>query len=274
MKPSQKQIISILSIFVLSDGKIRSTKDLISKLNDNDLLENFYFVTDKYKKNIVINDINVPRAMEVLVEKCIVKKEAGESKGAGIPNLYKLIMDPKSLFSLFKYFNEINFAENIQKHLLYRICQTTYCKQLINGNFVYRLNDLRRIEHHLPPSLSNNEFKNNMLLREMEFQHIIRIINISPSALFKVLSLLYDPEYYIDFYLQDYVTSNHIINEIIFELLVDLKNNIPMKRSIICRTEVYVSDEPIIKDEVVKIELDSWYESDMILSLYKSIDEL
>ena len=153
-KPSQKQIISILTIFALSDGKIKSTNDLISKLKDDDWLEPFYFVTNKYKKNIVINGTNLPRALEVLVEKRIVKKEAGESNGAGIPNLYYLISDPKSLFFIFKYFNEINFEENLQKHLLYRICQSAYCRQLINGNFVYGLNNLKRINCHWPLSLS------------------------------------------------------------------------------------------------------------------------
>ena len=271
-KPTQTQIISILIIFALSDGKTLTTMDLISKLDYDDWFsENFSIVMYEYKKNCVINDTSVSRALKCLVKKCIIKRETGEpNKGGAKPNLCMLIKDPETLFFIIKLFKENNFTEHFQKHFLNEICQSAYCKELTNWKLVYRLNDLKRIKYHSPPNITDDEFKNNVLLTENELQYIIRIINISPNALFKVLSLLYDPEYYIGFYYQSNVSSNHIINEVIFGLLLDLKNNIPLEYPVYYNIEVILGDEPISKDEYIKMDLDSYCDENMIVSVNKS----
>ena len=271
-KPNQIQMISILIIFALSDGKIKSQQYLISNLNYIDWVsEHYSFANNVYKKNIVMDDNNVSKALISLEEKGIINRDTVKpKKGGAKPNLCSLIKDPEALFSIFKLFKESNFTERFQKHFLYEICQSAYCKELTNWKLVYRLNDLKRIKYHSPPNITDDEFKNNVLLTENELQYIIRIINISPNALFKVLSLLYDPEYYIGFYYQSNVSSNHIINEVIFGLLLDLKNNIPLEYPVYYNIEVILGDESISKDEYIKMDLDSYCDENMIVSVNKS----
>jgi len=266
-------MISILIIFALSDGKIKSQQYLISNLNYIDWVsEHYSFANNVYKKNIVMDDNNVSKALISLEEKGIINRDTVKpKKGGAKPNLCSLIKDPEALFSIFKFFKENNFTQRFQRHFLYEICQSAYCKELINGKLAYRLNDLSRITAHWPLSLSDNEFENNVLLTEKELQYITRIINVSPNALFKVLSLLYDIGYYLHFYFQINVSSNHIINEIIFGLLLDLKNNVLLKHPIDCKIEIILRDETISEDEYIKVDLDGQCDENMIISTYKSI---
>ncbi len=204
----------------------------------------------------------------------INRYQVNPEKGNRKINVCMLFKDPLTLFFIFKFFKENNFTENFQKHFLNELCQTAYCKELINKNFVYGLNDLTRIEDNLPPIITeNNDFRNNVLLNEKQLQYINKIINISPNALFKVLSLLYDVGYFGYFYYRKNVSSHHIINDIIFGLLLDLENNIPLKYPVHYTIGLILGDEPISKGQVIKRELASWCKSDVIVSMYNSIIE-
>lgn len=252
VKPNKQNISRIITIIKLLDGKRKQKNEIILEIYNSTGL-------DKHIVELVFNDpINKPfkdvedpddyigKALRYLEREDITDRRVSkkpDNKPGRRNDYWWLISNAETLFKIVNLIKQCNFNDYLETTILDKIFKSEYCQNLINIDLINKLNDFSQIEDlsYLNSSIG--------IFSDLDLEFILKIVKMSPTAFFNILSLIFDTENYYNYF--NPPINEYIKTLVIFNFQTDLRREILNNYPISYKIEIDLPKEPIKKDEKI-----------------------